>query len=337
MIRMLSTSALGLILAGAATADVPRVVADTPVAHALTALVMGDRGQPVLLLERGGDPHSAQLRPSQARAVVQADLVVWTSAVLSPWMADVIASLAAGETLELASVEGTLRQPFAGQVQFAVEPQHDDHGHDDHGHDHHGHDDHGHDDHGHDHHGHDDHGHDHADLPYDPHLWLEPDNAALWLHAIARRLGTLDAENAALYAANAATAAAELGALRSELAQTLAPAQGVGLVMHHDAYGYLARAFDLSIVGTISGGDAATPGAGRIAALRAELADAGATCIFPEANHPSGFVATVAEGSDLRIGGALDPAGMMGEPGPGLYAQVMRDLAATIAACVTGN
>ena len=63
-----------LLLATPALAEVPSVVTDIPPVHALVAQVMGDLGQPVLLLAKGADEHDFQLRPSQAGAVADAGL-----------------------------------------------------------------------------------------------------------------------------------------------------------------------------------------------------------------------------------------------------------------------
>ncbi|MDK2776005.1 MAG: zinc ABC transporter substrate-binding protein, partial [Tabrizicola sp.] len=52
-----------------ALAEVPRVVTDIPPVHALVAQVMGELGQPELLLAKGADEHDFQLKPSQAGAV----------------------------------------------------------------------------------------------------------------------------------------------------------------------------------------------------------------------------------------------------------------------------
>ena len=51
-----------------------RVVTDIPVAHSLAAMVLGDHGTVDLMLERGANAHSYQLRPSQAQALAQADI-----------------------------------------------------------------------------------------------------------------------------------------------------------------------------------------------------------------------------------------------------------------------
>lgn len=318
----LSLAALLLTTAPLA-AEVPHVVTDVPINHALAALVMGDLGTPELLLEQGGDPHHAQLRPSQARSVATADLVIWTGESMSPWMHEVVETLAAGRVLELATVPGLVTQPFAEAIRFEAEEE--EHDHDEAGHEEHDHDE------------HEGHSHAHAPGAIDPHLWMNTANAALWLGAIAADLAALDPDNAATYVANASVAAGGIALLGAELAQILQPAQGAGLVMYHDAYGYFASQFGLTILGTIADGEAADPGAARITALRAHLAEAGAACIFPEVNHPDAFARVVAEGSALRIGAALDPAGVMLTPGPELYAQAMRQTAQAIADCVSAR
>ncbi|MCC5972165.1 MAG: zinc ABC transporter substrate-binding protein, partial [Pararhodobacter sp.] len=205
---------------------------------------------------------------------------------------------------------------------------------DDHGHEHeeeHGHnDEHGHDDaHG--------HSHDHHHGDVDAHAWLNPDNAALWLSAIAERLATMDPDNAATYEANAEAGRARIEDLKAELETILAPARDTGIVVYHDAYGYFANSFGLNVLGAITLGDAASPGAARLSTIRANLTDAGAECIFPEVNHPDAYVALVTEGATLRVGRPLDPAGTMLDPGPALYETLMRDMVQAIADCAAGE
>jgi zinc transport system substrate-binding protein len=164
---------------------------------------------------------------------------------------------------------------------------------------------------------------------------MTTENAAPWLTAIAAQLSTLDPENAARYSANAEAARAEIDTLEAELRTTLAPVGDAGLIMYHGAYGYFAHQFDLNVLGTVRLGDAAEPGAARIAALLEALSHANATCIFPEANHAPNHVDLVAAEIGLRMGDALDPAGVMRDPGPDHYAATMRAMAQTIADCVT--
>jgi len=167
-------AALCLAITGAAHADTPRVVADIAPVQSLVARVMDGAGAPELLIRPDASPHAYAMRPSEARALEQADLVVWMGPGLTPWMTDAIQTLAGDAAhLTLLTAPETLVLPGRIDPRFAAH----DHGHD-HGDDH---DDHKHDDHaGHDHddHKHDDHaGHDHDKAKHDDHAGHDHDKA----------------------------------------------------------------------------------------------------------------------------------------------------------------
>lgn len=311
--RRLLPLALGLMPLPA-LAETPRVVTDIPPVHALVAMVMGDLGQPELLLDRGANAHSFQLRPSQAAGLQGADLVVWVGPEMTPWLDRALDGIGGkAHRLALLAADGTHRQDFGATGG---------HGHDDHGHGHKaekaGHD------------------HDHAHEGLDPHAWLDPANARHWLGLIAGELAGHDPANAATYTANAAAAAERIAALDAQLAATLAPVQGKPFVVFHDAYGYFAAHYGLTVAGSIALGDAAAPGAGRLQELRADMVEGGILCAFPEASHDPKLVTTLVEGTSVRIGPVLDPAGSSLEPGPGLYEALLTGLADSIGTCLKG-
>ena len=295
-----------------ALAEVPSVVTDIPPVHALVAQVMGDLGAPVLLLSKGADEHDFQLKPSQAGAVADADLVVWIGPELTPWLDGAMESRPEGAaSLALLDAEGTMRRPFgAGHVdedepaEAGAEA----------GHDHEG----------------------HAHGGEDPHAWLDPGNAEVWLWLIAAELGRLDPENAAVYTANATAARAGIVALDAEVAAILAPVKGKPLVSFHDAFGYFAAHYEIEIVGSIALGDASSPGAARLVDLRATMEAGEVLCIFPEVQHDPALVTQMAEGTGAKIGAALDPVGSSLEPGPGAYAALLTRLAQNMADCAGG-
>jgi len=165
---------------------------------------------------------------------------------------------------------------------------------------------------------------------------MYPANAKVWLDVIAAELSERDPDNAETYAANAAAARETIAALRDEVAGILDPVGDSPIVVFHDAYGYLSHAFGVNVAGTIALGDAAAPGAQRLSELRADLAEGGAVCIFPEVNHSSRYVDVVVEGTEVRVGETLDPAGVMVDPGADLYPTLMRGMAQAIADCVAG-
>ncbi len=317
---------------GPAQAEVPSVVTDMPPIQSLVAQVMGDLGTPLVLLEPGASPHSFQLRPSQAAAIADAGLIVWTGPDLAPWLDRVLDSGDANApTLALLTAEGTHLLPFA----LGGEDEHGDEAGNDHSteesHDHAAEEaeaaDAGHD------HAEEEH-HDHSGL--DPHAWLDPDNASLWLGLIATELSKLDPANAATYAANATKGQADIAALNATLTANLAPAKGKPIIFFHDAYGYFAAHYGLTLAGSVSLGDAASPGAARLSELRAGIEAGTPVCIFPETQFDPALVTQMADGTDIRVGGLLDPEGSTLPPGPGLYAALMTNLADTIASCIAG-
>lgn len=319
-----------LVIASAtpAFAEVPKVVTDIPPVHALVAEVMGDLGSPELLLAKGADEHDFQLRPSQAGAVADADLVVWIGPELTPWLDAAMGNRPEGAAaLGLLDTEGTFLRAY-GEATGA----HDDHsaeGHDDHGHEEAEHEEVGHDD-AHDDHAHDGHAHDGAD----PHAWLDPANGKHWLGLIAADLSKLDPDNAATYAANAAAAVERIDALDHDLVALLAPIKDKPIVTFHDAYGYFGAHYGLTFAGSIALGDAASPGAQRLQDLRAKMEAGEALCIFPEVQHDSALVQQMAEGTGAKVGAALDPVGSSLEPGAGAYAALLTGMAQAIADCL---
>lgn len=219
----------------------------------------------------------------------------------------------------------------------------EDHAHgDDHDHDHHDEeehaeahshsdDEHAHEEHAHDDHAHDDHGHAHGE--HDPHAWLSPENARTWLNVIAAELSAADPDNAGTYFANAAAARAELETLSSEIGAMLEPVRGGSFIVFHDAYQYFETDFDFPAAGAISIGDASDPSPARIAEIQSRIRDEGVDCVLAEPQFNPGLVATVLDGTDANTG-VIDPLGAALEPGPALYPQLIRDMAATLAECL---
>ncbi len=168
----------------------------------------------------------------------------------------------------------------------------------------------------------------------DPHAWLDPTNAQAWLGTIAAELSAKDPDNAAAYAANAATAQTAIATLDAALTAQLAPLRDKPFVVFHDALGYFADHYGLTVAGAIELGDASSPGAAQLADLRALMTDQGVVCIFPEAGRDPKLIAAVAEGSPVRVGAGQDVEGISLPPGPGQYAALMTGLARTLTDCL---
>jgi len=358
--KLIHLSVTAALMGSAAMADVPDVAVDIAPVHSLVARVMDGVGTPDLIVQPGASPHEYSLRPSEAAALQDADLVFWMGKDLTPWMADAVETLSNdAAVVTLLETEGTILLDFREGALFEAHA-HGDEGHKDHDHsgehdrEEHGHEEHDHEEHGHDHdehaHGEDEHGHGetahgndshagdhddhgHAHGSHDPHAWLSPENAVTWLNLIASQLSVLDPDNAGAYFANAAAAVGEMETLSAEVSGILDPVRGGSFIVFHDAYQYFEVAFDFPASGAISLGDATDPGPARIAEIQSRILEEAIDCVLAEPQYNTGLVATVLAGTDASTG-VIDPLGAALEPGPDLYSQVIRNLATTLAECL---
>jgi len=302
-------------------ADVPNVAADIAPVHSLVSRVMDGIGAPKLVVQSGASPHGYRLRPSEAKALQDADLVFWMGEELTPWLDGALKTLASKASITtLMDQEGVILHDFRESVLFEA---HDHSDHDDEK-DHDDHDDHGDDK---DHDDHDDHG------GHDPHAWLSPENAKLWLNIIASKLSVSDPENAATYFMNAAAGQTEIEEMITEVSATLKPVQGGKFVVFHDAYQYFENDFDFYASGAISLSDASDPSPARVAKIQKRIRDEGIQCVLAEPQFKRGLVATVMEGSEATAS-VIDPLGADLKTGPKLYTQLIINMAKTLRNCL---
>ena len=287
--------------------EAPEVVVSILPLHSLVAAVMEGVGAPRLLIRGGASPHDAVLRPSDARALSAAGLVVWAGPGLEAVLVKPLGALAGGaRVLTLTEAPGMvlLDQREGGVFEFEAEAggeaDHDERG------------------------------------GVNPHLWLDPRNAIEIARLVAATLAGLDPGNAPRYAANQARLAARLEALDRELAARLGPVAGIPFAVFHDAYPYFEARYGLRALGALTVNPAVPPGAKRLAALRARLRELGAACVFAEPQFRPAVVAALAEGTGARVA-TLDPLGAGLAPGPEAYFTLMRALADVLAGCLTGR
>ncbi|KPM79483.1 zinc ABC transporter substrate-binding protein [Cobetia sp. UCD-24C] len=320
-----------LMLPAVAMAEVPSVAVDIPPVHSLVSRVMGELGSPELVIQSGASPHGYSMRPSEARALSDADVVFFVSDDLTPWLAKARASLAAdADTLELMEVPGTLHLRYREGATFEAH-HHDDEAsseHDEAHGDHEEHHDGDHEEHG----DHDDH-HEHAHAGMNPHGWLDPMNARLWLAAIAESLAAQDPEHAATYRRNAQAGQRELETLTESLSARLAQVQGTRYIVFHDAYQYFEHRFDVPASGAISLGDASTPSPARVKEIQARVKQDDIQCVFREPQYNPALIESVFEGTGVKTSIVFEPLGVGLPLGETLYPQLIERLEQGILRC----
>lgn len=301
-----------VILAAVAIAQpamaAPQVVATIAPLHSLVAAVMVGVGEPTLLLPGNASPHAYTMRPSQARMLADADMVVWVGPQLETFLEKPLATLGGrARVVAMAEVAGILRLPVR-EGGIWEEDSHDDHDHGGHGHE--------------------------AEEAYDAHLWLDPSNARALAETVAKELAVLDPDNAPAYRRNLDSVTRELDALDAEIQDMLSPVKTRPFLVFHDAYQYFEHRYGLSPIGSITVAADRQPGARRIAAIRDRIHSSGTKCLFREPQFASRIIEPITQGLPVRLG-ILDPLGGSVPSGPKQYPAMMRALAQAAHACLS--
>jgi zinc transport system substrate-binding protein len=296
------------------------VVTIAPV-HSLVAGVMEGVGEPALLLQGGASAHSYAMKPSDAKRLQQADIVIQVSPAYEAFLQKALKTLPKGARIvTLEDIKGLDLLPVREGGEFE-EDAHEGHGHKHGGHGHgHG-------------HGDKEAGHAQGEDGHDVHIWLDPVLAQKMVAHIADALAEAAPQHAAAFKANAEKVVARLKALDEELAASLKPSGGKAFIVFHDVMQYFEKRYGLASAGAITLSPERQPSARRLKQIRAKIERLGAACVFSEPQFSPKLVETVIEGTRARKG-SLDEIGAGLAPGPELYFALMRRNAEALAACL---
>lgn len=297
---------LTLLLSPLFAVAAPTVVVSIQPLHSLVAAVTGSLTTPTLLIPAAQSPHGYHLKPSDAQALQQADLVVWVGDALETALSRSIANLS-----DRAQRISALQTPGMNLLDARAGGLHRDHSHP-------------------------------GDQPedgdaHDPHLWLDPGNAAVLVNTVADHLQRLDPAHAAEYRDNAAATIERLQRLDQELTQQLAAVRQQPFLVLHDAFQYFEHHYHLNGLGAITVSPERRPGARRLTEIRTKLrteSDNGTPlCLFTEPQVRLRAVQRVMSGSDVRLG-TLDPIGSGIPPGADAYFSMLRRNADALLECL---
>ncbi|MDA8869915.1 zinc ABC transporter substrate-binding protein [Rhizobiaceae bacterium] len=166
----------------------------------------------------------------------------------------------------------------------------------------------------------------------DPHRWLDPAQAAALATAVAETLAKMDAENDALYRANAQKFALSATAVQSEIEERLTPFEGRPFITMHDGLAHLERASGLERVDTADAGHGVALGAARMQRLRTLLASQPDVCVLADVGTSVRAISALTADTSARIV-EIDPLGVKFGNGPDQWRTTMDALIAAIAGC----
>ncbi|MEO8457660.1 MAG: zinc ABC transporter substrate-binding protein [Chloroflexota bacterium] len=154
----------------------------------------------------------------------------------------------------------------------------------------------------------------------DPHVWHDPANDKIMVENIAAALESADPANRAAYDANARAYEQKLDDTKEQVQAIIneIPESDRKLVTNHDAFGYFARAFGLTIVGAVipSVSSGSEPSAKDTAALLDLIDREHVKAIFAETSVNSSLAATLASDAHVKIVDDLY-GDSLGQPGSG--------------------
>ena len=317
-----------LTLFTSANAEI-KVVASIKPIHSLASYLMDGINKPDLIVDGYSSPHGFALKPSHAKMLQEADIIFWIGEDLENFLEKPLKSIAKkAEKIELMEIKGLKKLKFRERNIF---DGHDDHGHKEDKHKEDGHDDHGHDEDGHKEDGHDDHGHEgHAHGEYDPHIWLDPENAKIILNEMVEHLVENDEKNASTYKSNLDKALKDIDKLLKNVKSELN--KDFKSIVFHDAYQYFEKRFNVNVLGAFTVNTDVLPGAEQLSEIREIIEHDKVSCVFSEPQFNPDIINAVAKDMNIKTG-VLDPLGASLNPDKDLYFDLIKNMSKSFKGC----
>ena len=199
------------------------------------------------MVPSGTEPHDWEPSTNDLKNLEKADVFIYNGADMEPWADDLLVSRS--DTLHVVEA--------SENVELRTTDGEHEHAHEHEGADHH-----------------------HGD--FDPHVWLDPENAKIEMEAIRDALCAADPENSTVFQSNYEKYAAELDALDAEFREKLSSLPNRTIVVAHEAFGYLCDAYGLTQVGIEGLSPDSEPDPGRMAEVIDFVRDHSISTIFFE-------------------------------------------------------
>ncbi len=249
-----------------------RLLATTSVFADLARLAVGDAVQIESIVPAGVDVHTFEPSPSDAARIASADLIVANGLGLDAWIGKLLNAAGKGGDALLSLGEGLDASDGWTYLDAGASGAT---------------------------------GGAHGGV--DPHIWLDPKGAALYVQKIAARVSADRPDLAVRIHAEGGAGLVAIAALDRELAASFAaiPAGRRRFVPFHDAFGYFARAYGITVVGVAIQAPGQEPSAKEIAALIDAIRAAGVTAIFSESQFPTRVAERIAAETGATVVASL--------------------------------
>ena len=295
-------------LISSANAEVKVVTSIKPI-HSLVSYIMDGVGKPDVIVDGYNSPHGFNLKPSHAKMLENADLVIWVGEDLEAFLEKPLQTIAKkAKNIELMDLKGIKKLEFREKNIFEGHEDHKEH------------DDHKEKD------GHESHAHG----QHDPHVWLDPINAKVFIKEITKQLIKLDSANSSIYKSNSKKALAEIDKLIKDIKSNLK--KDLRFVVFHDAYQYFENRFGIQVLGALTVNTDVMPGAEQLSEIREVIEHEKVNCLFSEPQFNPAIIKSIAKDTNVKIG-TLDPLGAKLDKGKNLYFNLLKDMSSSFKGC----
>lgn len=193
-----------------------------------TKKIVGDKMDVVNLVPAGTEPHDYELTVDDRKNLEKADAIIYNGAGMEEWVDDVKDAMKDKKVPFINTSEGITLAEGHHHHEDGDEKHHED--------------------------GKDEkqkeakeeHHHDGDEHTYDPHIWLYPLNAKKQLENIEKAVINIDPENKAYYEENYKKYAEEFDKLDKEYAEKLDPYKDKTIIVSHEAFGYMCKAYGIN-------------------------------------------------------------------------------------------
>ncbi len=162
----------------------------------------------------------------------------------------------------------------------------------------------------------------HHDQAFNPHFWLDPKLMILASSNILQAMVQLDPAQQSVYQANEESWKLTLESIDREFSTALIAVRKAPFVTMHDAFGYLAKAYDLKVVGVVETVADVSPGPQTLSRLLESMRQEKVTVIFGEKGGANRMAERIARDLNIRTA-QLDPL-ESGQLTPTAYAEGMK-------------
>lgn len=298
MLRLLLPLVLCAVMAAPTHAAAPRAVASIRPLHFLLTAVMKGVGEPVLLISGHDDIHHLSLRPSQVKALAEADVIFIVSFGLENYLLKAIGEVASRKPVaQMAMAPGVRRLPPRRLDPPGVSGE--------------------------------------APSGSDWHVWPDPANAKAMARAMATVLGRMDKKNAVTYLSNAEKLIAAIDAVEKRAEKQLAPLASRPFMVVHDGGQYFESRFGLRPLAAVEPPGHARPGMARLRAVMKLAREHPGICLLsgPAKNRWADMLAREA---GVRVI-TRDALGLTISLSPEAYPRLLENLAASYVECLKGQ